>query len=184
MEKKTTLLQFTLNYGAILGIVSVIFSLILYITGFMPVNIKRIVLISLIGLAITIVFVSAGMKGYRDKVLGGTITYKQALLVGVMIVVFSTILTSFYNLIFNLYIDPEYNSKVIEASKNWTYDWMNNIGAPEGQIEDTMERYDKQLENSTPLKTFFQSLYMSAIFGFILSLIIAAFTKKNRNPVA
>ena len=36
MEKKTTLLQFTMTYGAILGIVSIIFSLILYITGFMP----------------------------------------------------------------------------------------------------------------------------------------------------
>ena len=124
------------------------------------------------------------MKAYRDKVLGGSITYGQALLVGVLIVVFSTILTSFYNLIFNLYIDPEYTGKVIEASKNWTYDWMNNMGAPEGQIEDAMERYDRQLENSTPLKSFFQSLYMSAIFGFILSLIIAAFTKKNLNPVS
>ena len=184
MEKKPTLLQFTINYGAILGVISVIFSLILYITGFMPYNFKRMMIVSLIGLALTIIFISAGMKGYRDKVLGGTITYGQALMVGLLIIVFSTILTSFYNLIFNLYIDPEYNGKMIEASKNSTYDWMNKMGAPEGQIEEQMERFDKQLEDSTPLKLFFQSLYMSAIFGFILSLIIAAFTKKNRNPVA
>jgi hypothetical protein len=182
MEKKPSLLQFTLTYGAILGIVSIIISLIMYISGYMPINFKRILLTTVISLAVTIVFVSAGMKSYRDKVLDGTISYGQALVVGILIVVFSSLLASIYNLIFNYVIDPEYMDRVMEATKNWTYDWMNNMGSTEAQIEDAMERFDKQ--QATPVKTFLQGLIWSAVFGTILSLIIAAFTKKSRNPVA
>jgi hypothetical protein len=182
MEKKHSLLQFTMTYGAILGIVSVMFSLILYMTGFMPYNFKRMILVGLTSLIITIVFLVVGTKSYRDKILGGSISYWNAVITGLLIVAFSTIIASFYTLIFNLYIDPEYTGKMIEASKNWWYDYLNNIGAPDYQIEQTMDRMDKQLADATPLKTFFQSIYTSVIFGFVLSLITSAFIKKQPNP--
>ncbi len=184
MEKKTSLTQFTMTYGAILGIVSIIFSVILYISGFMPYNFKRMILVGIISLVITIVFVNTGIKSYRDKVLDGSISYGQALIVGLLIVVFSTILSSFYSLIFNLYIDPEYTKRVMEATKNWQFDFLTRMGTPEASIEDAMDKMDKQMAGSTPLKSFFAGLYISAIFGFILSLIISAFVKKNKNPVA
>ena len=58
------------------------------------------------------------------------------------------------------------------------------MGAPDAQIEETMERIEKQQAESTPLRSFFQSLYSSVIFGTILSLITSAFLKKSQNPVA
>lgn len=184
MEKKPTLLQHTLMYGAILGIVSIIMSLIMYIAGYMPINLKRIMLTAVISIAITIIFVSAGMKSYRDKVLEGNISYGQAFVAGLLIVVFSAVLASIYNLIFNLVIDPDYMNRVMEATRNWTYDMMNNMGAPEGQIEDAMERFDRQQANMSHLKTFMQGIIWSVVFGAIISLIVAAFVKKSRNPVA
>jgi hypothetical protein len=81
-----------------------------------------------------------------------------------------------------LFIDPEYTDKVIEASKSWWYDYLNNMGAPDASIEDTMNRLDRQQANSTPMKSFFQSIYTSIIFGLILSLITSAFIKKNPKP--
>ena len=182
MEKKQSLLHFTMTYGIIMGIVSVIFSLILYMTGFMPYNIKRTLLVGLISLIIKIVFIVTGTKTYRDKILNGTISYWNAVVVGLLIIVFSAILSSFYSLIFNLYIDPEYINKVTEASKNWWYDYLNRIGAPDYQIEDMMNKLDEQMASNTPIKSFFQGLYMSAIFGLIVSLITSAFIKKNPNP--
>jgi len=184
MEKKPTLLQHTLMYGAILGIVSIIMSLIMYIAGYMPINLKRIMLTAVISIAITIIFVSAGMKSYRDKVLEGNISYGQAFVAGLLIVVFSAVLASIYNLIFNLVIDPDYMNRVMEATRNWTYDMMNNMGAPEGQIEDAMERFDRQQANMSHLKTLMQGIIWSVVFGAIISLIVAAFVKKSRNPVA
>jgi hypothetical protein len=183
MENKPSIWQFTMTYGAILGIVTVIFSLILYMAGYMPYNFKRMIFVGLISLILTIAFLIVGTKAYRDKVLGGSIPYGKAVMVGMLIVVFSTIIGSFYNLVFNLFIDPEYMNKVLEATKSWTYDWMNNMGAPDAQIEDAIERIEKQQANSTPMKLFFKSIYTSVIFGLILSLITSAFIKKNPNPI-
>ena len=182
MEKKPSILQFTMTYGAILGIASVMVSLIMYMAGYMPFNFKRQVLVGLVSLVIMIAFIVVGTKSYRDKILEGKISYWNAVFVGMLIVVFSTIIGSFYSLIFNLFIDPEYTNKLMEASKNWWYDYLNNMGAPDAQIESTMDKFDKQMANSTPMKTFFQSIYMSVIFGLILSLITSAFIKKDPNP--
>jgi hypothetical protein len=184
MEKKQSLLQFTMTYGAILGVISIILSLTMYLTGYMPVNFKRIFLMFLITMTLLIVFISTGMKNYRDKVLGGSITFSQALIVGILIMVFSTVLSGFYNLIFNNYIDPDYSGKLIESQQKWNYDFMNKMGATNAQIEEQMDRFDKLKQDVDPLQAFFQSIYMSAIIGTIISLIIAAFTKKNQNPVA
>lgn len=184
MEKKPTLLQHTLMYGAILGIVSIIYSLILYIAGFMPVNFKRIIISAVISIFITVIFVRYGMKSYRDRSLGGNITFGQAFITGFLIVFFSTVIYGIYNLIFNTVIDPEYMNRVMEATRNWTYDFMSNMGAPEGQIEEAMERFDQQAAEMNPLKTFWQGLIWPLIFGVIISMIVAAFVKKTRNPVA
>jgi len=171
-------------YGAILGIVSIIVSLIMYITGYMPVNFKRILIMALISIVITIVFVSSGMKSYRDKVLAGNISYGQAFLTGFLIVVFSTLLVSIYNLIFTTIIDPGYTDRVLEATRNWTYDWMSNMGAPESQIEDAMDRFDKQAAEMNSFKSFIQGFIWPVVFGTIISLIVAAFVKKSKSPIA
>lgn len=184
MEKKTTLLQHTLTYGAILGIVSIIISLVLYIAGYMPVSIKSTILTALLSIAVTIIFVSYGMKMYRDKILNGSISYGQAFVVGLLIIIFSSLLVSIYNLIFTNIIDPEYMSRVLEASRNSTFDMMSNMGATDAQIEESMDRFDDRIAKMTPMRTFIQGLVWSVIFGAIISLIVAAFTRKSKNPVA
>lgn len=183
MEKKTSLLQFTLTYGAILGVISIIISVLMYILGYMPTSFSRMFLVLIISLVVTIVFLSAGMKNYRDKVLGGSITYGQAFLVGLCIVVVSSIIGIIYNLIFTTVIDPDYTNRVLEATKNSTYEWMNSKGVPDAQIEEAMNRIDAQKASSSPAKDAIKGFFSSAIFGTVLSLIIAAFTKKSRNPV-
>ncbi len=182
MEHKPTMLQHTMTYGAILGIISVIFSVILYMVGYMPYNFKRIFLVAFVSLVIMIAFIVVGTRSYRDKVLDGSILYIRAVIVGLLIVVFSTIISSFYNLIFNLFIDPEYTNKVLEATKSWMFDFMTRMGSTDAQIEDAISKIDKQQAESTPLNSFFKGIYTSIIFGFILSLITAAFVKKQANP--
>jgi hypothetical protein len=185
MDKKPSILQFTMTYGAILGGLSIVSSLLMYIVGYMPTaSVKRIILLGLLGFAIMIIFISAGMKNYRDKVLGGSITFFQALYVGLLILIFATILSGFYKLIFNLYIDPEYANKAIEAFKGSYYNWMTQMGAPEAKIEEAMDMLEKQQSGGGPLSDFFSNIYVTVVFGTVLSLIVAAFTKKNQNPVA
>src|SRR3989304_4526424 len=142
MEKKPSLLQFTMTYGAILGIVSIIFSVILYITGYMPYNFKRMGVTLLINLVILIVFMVMGTRTYRDKILNGTISYGRTLLIAMLIVAFSTIIGSIYTFVFNLFIDPEYVNKVFEATKSSLYDSLSNMGLPEAQIEQSIDRIE------------------------------------------
>lgn len=184
MENKQSSLHTAMTYGTILGAISIVLSLVLYITGYMPVNMKRMILMFLISLGLTIGFVVSGSKSYRDKVLGGHISYWQAFNTGLLIVIFSSVLASFYNLIFNLFIDPGYMDKLIEAQKNWTFDFLTNLGTPEDKIEEAMSKYEEQAANYSPLKAFFQGIYVSVIFGAILCFITSIFIKRNQNPVA
>jgi predicted PurR-regulated permease PerM len=125
-----------------------------------------------------------GSKAYRDKVLGGTISYGNAFLAGLLIVIFSSIITGFYTLIFNTIIDPEYMDKVFEATKNWTADYLNSMGLPDSQIDSSIEKIEKQQANYNALKAFFTSIAWSSVFGVVISLITSAFVKKNPNPLA
>jgi uncharacterized membrane protein (DUF106 family) len=150
----------------------------------MPFTGKRMLVTGLISLAITIVFVSAGIKAFRDKALDGSINYGKAVLVGLLIVVFSSIISQIYTLIFNVVIDPDYMNRFYEGLKSWQYDLMNNMGATDSQIEDAIGRIEKQQANYSPVKFFLQNFYMPIIFGLIISLIVAAFTKKNKSPFA
>jgi phosphoglycerol transferase MdoB-like AlkP superfamily enzyme len=184
METKPSLLQHTLLYGAIMGVISIIFSLIMYITGYMPVGIKSGLITALITIIILIIFISFGMKSYRDKALGGNITFGQAFLVGILIVIISTLISSLYTLLFTTVIDPDYMGRVMEATRNSTYDMMNNMGASDADIEDALERFDKRVAKMTPIRTFFQGFIWPLILGAIVSLIVAAFTRKIKNPVA
>ncbi|HLO57548.1 MAG TPA: DUF4199 domain-containing protein [Bacteroidales bacterium] len=185
MDKKPSMLQFTMTYGAILGGLSIVSSLLMYLFGYMPTaSVSRMVLLALLKFAVVIVFVSTGMKNYRDKILGGSITFFQALYVGLLILIFETVLSGFYDLVFNLYIDPGYANKMVEAFKSSFFTWMNLAGTPQKNIDELMDMIEKSQSNSSPLPNFFSNIYSTFIFGTILSLIVASFTKKNQNPVS
>lgn len=182
MEKKPSLLQFTMTNGAVLGIVLIIVSVLLYIMDFMPTSIGRIALFAIINYGIIIVFMVVGTKSYRNKILGGTITYGTAFLVGLLIVVFAAILSGFYTLIFTTLIDPGYMDRMYEGLMNWAYDFYANMGLPDSQIEVAMERFERQQANYTPLGNFFTGILASAGVGAVISLITSAFIKKNPVP--
>jgi uncharacterized membrane protein len=141
-------------------------------------------LMFLLNLVILIVFIVMGTRTWRDKILNGTISYGRALLVAMLIVAFSTIIGSIYTFVFNMFIDPEYVNKVFEATKSSLYDSLSNMGLPDAQIEQSIDRIEKQQAEYTPMKSVIQSITYSLIFGFVVSLITSAFVAKTPKPVA
>jgi len=182
MAGKQSMLQYSMTNGAILGLILIIFSVLLYVMGIMPVTTRSIILIPVISFAIMLVFLIITMKGYRNKALGGYITFSDAFLLGLLIIVFSSIISGFYGLIFNLIIDPGYTDRVYEGLKNWTYETYLNMGLNETQIDAAMETIEQQQAKLTPLRSFYSSVLSSAIFGSIVSLIISAFIRKDPPP--
>ncbi len=182
MEKKQTLLQYTMTNGALLGIILIIVSLLFYIIGFIPDSIGRAVIIPLINALIVIIFVVRSTKAYRNKVLEGSISFGNAFLVGLLVILCAYILRSFYDLIFTTLIDPGYADRIYEGLTNSMYDMYSNMGVPESQIDASMERFTRQQENYTPLRAFFSSILSASVFGAILCLITGAILKKEPVP--
>ncbi len=182
MENKTTLLQYTMTNGLMLGIIMIILSVLLYILGIIPDKLGKIIALSLVNYAVIIVFLVIVMKNYRNKILGGNISFNTAFLVGLLTIVFGGILSGFYGLVFNTVIDPAYMDRVYEGLLNWMYDMYSNMGLSDSQIDDIVSRYQRQWDNYTPVRTFFSGLLSNVVAGTVISLIVSAFIKKNPPP--
>jgi hypothetical protein len=170
MEKKSSLLQHTMTWGAITGIVLILYSVILYIAN--QTDNRALGYLSYVLLLAGII---VGSYAYRDKVLGGKISYQQAFLTGLLITVFAGILSSFFSFILVRYIDPG----VIEQIVAKTEEKLLNKGLNEDQIEMAIEGTRKFM--GSPLMVVV-GMISFAIIGTIISLITAAIVKKEGSP--
>jgi hypothetical protein len=179
MEKpKNDILQYTMTYGAILGVSLTIVSIIFYLMGFMKFNIFMSLVMFIINLGIIVTVVIIGTKKYRDDLLGGYIDFGEAFLIGLLIVVFSSLLTTLYNIIFNVFIDPDYFERTMEAAKEWMSNFMYKRGIPEDKIDQALQQMDSK-EKPSVVSMIIGGIMASAIGGAILSLITAAIFKKE-----
>lgn len=166
-------------YGFIISLASAFMTLILFFAGLHSDPAKM-------GLANGI-----GMAGGLVIGIGGTVlgvsarraeypanedfTYGRALGAGVLISVFTNILSAIFGYVYGAFINPGFRDVVVQAQ----VDKMQAAGVPSAQIE--------QVEKVT---RFFASpgigasmqLLMGLIFGVIFSLLIAIFLKRQASP--
>lgn len=182
MENKgMNLLKSTMTYGLYLGVVFVIYSLVLYILGVMPVGIGLPMLMMVISLAIFFIGILFGTKKVRGEVFNGEITYAQGLAIGVLIALFASIISSVYSYIQNTIIDPEYLTNLANAQKEWMYNYLQGK-LPETQIDAQLSQMDEQIKNASSIASIFKGILGWTIGGFIISIITSAFLKKKSNP--
>lgn len=172
-ENKNPLLKHTMTYGAIVGIALVVFSVLQYITG-----LTFSKGLGMLQYVILLAGIYMGAKAYRDKVAGGSISYGKALWIGIVISFFAGFIWSFYNFLLMRYIDPDLVEKTLALLEE---QYENSRFFTEDMIEKSLEATRSSLTEvwSIPLG----ALSMSFI-GFIISLIAAAFIKKEANPFA
>ncbi|RPH31914.1 MAG: DUF4199 domain-containing protein [Bacteroidales bacterium] len=183
MEPKTNLLlKSTFNYGLYLGIVLIIYTLLLFILGVMPVGFLKPILLGLTSIAIYVIGIVILTKKVRAELYNGEVTYGQAFLIGLLIALFATIISSVYSYIQNTLIDSDYFVRIMNAQKDWMFNFMSSKGVSEEQIEKAITKIDEQIKNYSPLKSVFTGFLGSAVFGAIISLITSAFLKKKTNP--
>jgi hypothetical protein len=172
-DNKPGFLKHAMTFGAIIGLILVAYSVILYITG-LTFN-KALGFVQYV---ILIAGLYLGAKAYRDKNLGGFITYGQALGLSVLISLFVGIIAVFFNYILMRYIDPDLVEKqmaVVEESL------QNSRFIPEDQVDEALERTRNSM---TALWMLPVGVLSFTFFGFILSLITSAIVRKDPNPVA
>lgn len=172
-DKSPNRLKYAMTYGAIIGLILVVYSVLLYLTG-LTFNKKM----GIIQYIVLFAGIYLGTKAYRDKALGGFINYGRALVFGLIISVFVGIITVFFNFIMLRYIDPGLIDKYMAVMEET---FQNSRFIPADQMDEMLER---SRESMTAIWSLPVGVLAFSLFGFVFSLITSAFLKKNPNPFA
>ena len=166
-QKAASVWKSSLMPGIYLAIVSILVSVIFYVTGNPFSKIAQWV-----GYAVLIAGVVYAQVNYK-KALGGTMTYGQALGVGLLTVVFASVLSSIYTYLLYAVIDPSLQDQL----RLFTEEQIVKQGrVPEEQMDMALEMATKF---QTPGMMMVMRIFGGAFAGLIISLITAIFTQKK-----
>ena len=115
------------------------------------------------------------MKIWRDKFNGGVIKYGKALGYGVAVMFLASILFGFYNIIYMNYLDPDIIAKSMDMLEESYY----HMGFSEERIELAM---DMAIALQTPVFQGFSAILGTTFMGFLVSLIVALFVRREGDP--
>lgn len=168
-NQKSSFFQATLIWGLITGIASIVYTLVLYMVDLMqnkPLQYS--------GLIITLLGLYFGIKSIREQNYNGFISYGRSLGSGVLISLFSTIVSLIFMVILYTVIDPNLIDKTLQESVNQM--------AARGMTEDQIEQGIKMSHKFFIPFLVIGGLVFGTLMGFIISLILSIFMKKEENP--
>ena len=167
-----------LRYGLIGGLLSALIFLIFTVTGLSSPDKPSSGYISgFLSVVILVTLVVLAIRRQRDEVLGGYINLGQCILLGLGVVLLSTLISSLVSLIYTQIIDPGFTERMM------------------AQIEDAWEAQgmnEEQIEAARSWTAFMKSPFLTVAFnlvcfgigGLILSLIIGLIMKKEKPEIS
>ena len=168
MENQVSTKSFMVNNGVVLGVASVIYSLVIYATGN---HLEPHWSGSIITVAIFIGAIFYGIKQYKTA-NGGFLTWGQGVKIGVGIAVLGGVIVVIYNYLFMNFIEPDFMSQMMEV--------QNQVLLDQGMTEEQIEAANEMSQAfQTPGIMAAVGIITYAIGGFIVSAITAAIMKKS-----
>jgi lysylphosphatidylglycerol synthetase-like protein (DUF2156 family) len=167
MEEKLTVKQTGIKYGIYLALVTIIYTLILQILGL---GAKQS-----LGYAGFIFVIVALVLAHRDfKRSNEFMSFGQGLGISMIIVTINSVLSSIFSYIYIKFVD----NSMLDVIREQSIVQMEERGMSDAQIEQAMEM---QAKFTTPEMILVFGFLGGIFFGFIIALIVTAFTKKS-NP--
>jgi len=167
----TSPIQHAAKFGAILGVIGAIITLLLYVIN--PALLINVWMLAL--LLVYIVLVVYGGITYR-KEIGGYIDFGPAYLHGFVTFVVMGLISLMINFLLYNIVDSSLPEVLTDASMEQTASMMEKFGAPESAIEEAMEQQRPEIEagftNFGLIKGFFTSLIFYAVISLITGLIV------------
>lgn len=160
--------KIALNFGVFLGVVSVVFSLMLFS---LDMHYQGGIAVMLVSIVITLVFIVLGMLNFK-KANNGFMSFGQALKIGVGIGLIGAVIGVLFNQVLINFIDPETMTKAMEYQRQQ----LEVAGLSSDQIDAQMGMAEKF---SSPLIQIGIGLVGSIILSFLVSLIPALILKKS-----
>jgi hypothetical protein len=170
-NQKITTAKTALNFGIILGGVSLVYSLMLF---FLDMHYQGETATTIIGYLILIAILLWAIRDFK-KNNNGYISLSEALKIGVGTSLISALIISIYTIILTQYLDPEFIDKSIEFQKQKLL--QEN---PEISIDNVNKMFDMQKEFSGPFMISGFIIIFNLFFGFIISLIVGLILKKSK----
>jgi len=172
MENNTTTLKsHILQYGLLLGGISVVFALMLF---FLDMHYTQESAVNWINWFIMVAVIALGIFNFRNT-NDGFLTLSQALKLGLGISVISALVAIAYTFVLINFLDPDTIEKTLEIGQNKMLDEYPEM---------TQEQIDQAIEMQRKFSGFgvisTMILIFSLFFGFIVSLITGLILKRNR----
>jgi len=160
-----------LTNGVILALLGIVYSLVIY---FLDLSFNKVQ--GWIFLVVQILVLFFLVKSYRDNYRFGMITFGQALGAGLIIFVYYAVIMAVFTYLLYAVIDPD----LVDKQLAFAEEEMIKRGIPESAIEAGMKVQTKIMKPGimAPL-----SIFGSMLQGLIMSLIVAAFVRKEGNPL-
>jgi Protein of unknown function (DUF4199) len=174
MENAKSPWPYAIRFGIILGLISVVISIISYfIFPIDPETLKpkNSWIQTIIGLITIVALIYIGTKAYRDEELEGNISYSKSVGFAFYMSLPYAIITAAYTFIFFKFIDPT----MIENIAKMQYDKMAEKGMTDEQIQQSLG-FMAYMNNPAVYALF--SIFGCIIYSVIIGLITSIFTKK------
>lgn len=160
--------QVATKYGLILGVISIALFLITVFAGL--IGNQAMQYVGYIPTIILIIYAHKEFKAQGD----GFMSYGQGLGIGTLTVTIGSLISTVFFYVYVKFLD----SSFMEIMKDKQLEGMQEQGMSDEQIDQAMEMTGSFM---TPEVLSVIGILFAVFFGFILSLIISAFTK-NSNP--
>lgn len=160
-----------LTNGLILGLIGIVYSLVMY---FLDLSTNQAQ--GWIFMVLQFVILFYLIKSYRDNYLHGMMTFGQGLGAGVVICLYYSILSAIFAYILIKFIDTGLIDKQLAMAE----EKLVERGMPQASIDAGMAIQKKIMipEIMAPI-----SIFGNMFMGLVMSLIAAAFTRKEGNPL-
>lgn len=159
-----------INFGILLGVVSVAFSVILYVLN------KQFEggwFVGLISFAITTVIIGLAFSQFK-KENHGWLSLSEALKLGLGAALIAGLISAIYQLVLTQVIDPEYMNKLAD------FQYQKMIETNPDMTQEQLDMSVNMMKKfSSPYIVFPVTIIMSLFFGFIISMILGLIMKKQ-----
>lgn len=165
---QSNLTRTALHYGVISGLAVFAFNFLLYATGnniFGPA--------SMMGIWIPVVFIVMATRFHRDQNLGGSLSYGQGFIMGLMTTVFSVTL---FGLCFYLF-GVLYATGLVEFYKSQAAEGLEQ--GKDFVSEDLLDKAMEGLEQASMSSLAFSESFNKLLWGGVVSLVTAAVMRRK-----
>ncbi len=164
-------MPYAVKYGLVLGMLSVVFSIISNLSGLTETTMGSAISIPVMILMFTVVFYMC----YRDfRADNGGMSLGDALGLGAILSMISGVIGGIFNYVYTTFIDPGMMDRIMETQ----YEMMEGYGMSDEQIEQQLEM--AQTFSGNPVFGIAMSIIGSLCIGFVFSLIMGAIMKRDK----